>query len=100
MNFDKDKLAYAISVVNQIIIDGERYYIDDWTNALHYTKNVLESHLNGETPTLQLGDGRVEGIDAIIQEMNHTKRVMEETKKSFESQSSNNDDQHGDNIHW
>lgn len=100
MNFDKDKLAYAISVINQIIIDGERYYIDDWTNALHYAKNVLESHLNGETQTLQLGDGRVEGIDAIIQGMNQTKRVMEETKKSFESQSSNNDDQHGDNIHW
>lgn len=100
MNFDKDKLAYAISVINQIIIDGERYYIDDWTNALHYTKNVLESHLNGETQTLQLGDGRVEGIDAIIHEMNHTKRVMEETKKLFESQSPNNDDQSGDIINW
>lgn len=93
MNFDKNKIAYAISVVNQIIIDGERYYIDDWTNALHYTKNVLESHLNGVNDS-------VEGIDAIIREINHTKTVMEETKKLYDSQSSNDDDQHGDNIHW
>lgn len=48
MEIDKKKVAFAIAVVDQIIKDGERYYIDDWTNALHYTKNILESHLSGE----------------------------------------------------
>lgn len=98
MNIDKDKVAFAIKVVNQIIIDGERYYIDDWTNALHYTKNILESHLGGEN--INSDDINVGGIDAIIQQMNHTKSVMEETKKLYDGQSHNNDDQHGDNINW
>lgn len=93
MNIDKDKLAYAISVINQIIIDGERYYIDDWTHALHYTKNILESHLGG-------ANTNVGGIDAIIREMNHTKIAMEETKKLNDSKSHNDVYHDGDNIQW
>lgn len=48
MEIDNKKVAFAIAVISEIIKDGERYYIDDWTNALHYTKNILESHLSGE----------------------------------------------------
>lgn len=92
MNIDKDKVAFAIKVINQIIIDGERYYIDDWTNALHYAKNILESHL---------GDNNINvgGIDTIIQQMNNTYDIKE-TKRLYDGQSHNNDDQHGDNINW
>ena len=69
MNYDEQKLKYAINVISEIIKDGERYYIDDWTNALHYTKSILESHL---------GD---DNISNIIREMNHVTGVKIEGKK-------------------
>jgi len=88
VNYDEQKLKYAINVISEIIKDGERYYIDDWTNALHYTKSILESHL---------GD---DNISNIIREMNHVTGVKIEGKKDFTSQPSTDDDHHGDNIHW
>lgn len=88
MNYDEQKLKYAIDVISEIIKDGERYYIDDWTNALHYTKSVLESHLGGDN------------ISNIIREMNHVTGVKIEGKKDFNSQPTTDDDDHGDNIQW
>jgi hypothetical protein len=72
---DKEKIKYAVAVIGEIIKDGERYYIDDWTNALNYTKSLLEWHL------------------------------LNEDKKNINSvnpyPSSNEDDyESGDNIHW
>lgn len=88
MNYDEQKLKYAIDVISEIIKDGERYYIDDWTNALHYTKNILESHLNDDN------------ISNIIREMNHTTGVKIEGKKDFNSQPTTDYDDNGDNIQW
>ena len=88
MNYDEQKLKYAIDVISEIIKDGERYYIDDWTNALHYTKSVLESHLNDDN------------INNIIREMNVATGVKVEVKKDFNSEPETDVYHDGDNITW
>lgn len=40
------KLIHADTILGEIIKEGERYYTDEWSNALKYTKSLLEMQIN------------------------------------------------------
>lgn len=48
MSFEIDikKLIHADTILGEIIKEGERYYTDEWSNALKYTKSLLEWQIN------------------------------------------------------
>jgi hypothetical protein len=84
MSFEIDikKLIHADTILGEIIKEGERYYTDEWCNALKYTKSLLEWQIN----SVQHGVNNIP--------------VNTVSNQSINVNTDHDDYHHGDNVHF